>query len=188
MSLEWHNVLVMVLAVLLAQVLLVLLLLRGRYLVSLEAINYFLEMYGRYLMTLSAESWRLLFDLTRHAEVFLVLTEHTRNRWLAEVRNGHTDTGSDKNPLPRFWDMFPFMLSKKTRTRVYEPACEELKEDYLNALRRFTKPGERRCLKLIFTYRTIVLVVQSLAAGIGDRAMRLVEKVLPILLGRWLGS
>ncbi|MBP3957736.1 hypothetical protein J8F10_20995 [Gemmata sp. G18] len=74
-----------------------------------------------------------------------------------------------KGALIRWWNLFPFLLPRSVREKVYEPAHEELKEDYLlaHALREgwFSK----RWLSFCFTVRTMILVNQSLWAALGSK-------------------
>jgi len=88
------------------------------------------------------------------------------------------------SPLPRFWDLFRFFVWGRVRKEVYEPAHEELKADYLQSLLdpRYRDPFSQRVLKVAFTFRTVVMVVQCLAAALGDRVTDLVSKVISGIL------
>jgi hypothetical protein len=79
--------------------------------------------------------------------------------------------------FPRIWLLIAFLLPGIVRTQTYDPAQEELKEDYLRARHLCSTLRERQWLTFCFTVRTAVLVVQSLCAWIGDRGLRFLQKI-----------
>jgi hypothetical protein len=70
----------------------------------------------------------------------------------------------------RFWSLLPLILPRTIRERVYYPAQQELLEEYLNARRHCRTNWADRGLTCRFTGKTLVLVLQSLAAWLWDRA------------------
>jgi hypothetical protein len=76
----------------------------------------------------------------------------------------------DSSSFPKIWELFPILLSRSVRTRVYEPAHEELKEDYIRERARWTGPIARRWVTFCFTARTACMVGQSLWACLGGKA------------------
>jgi len=85
--------------------------------------------------------------------------------------------------FPRFWDLFAYLLPSKIRAQAYEPALQELREDYLVARRRYRTNSSRRWLTLCFTVRTALLVVQSFRVLVGDRALRFLRWLAIGILG-----
>lgn len=76
--------------------------------------------------------------------------------------------------FPRVWELFPIILPRAVRERIYEPAHEELKEDYLREKCRWNSRGARFWVNLSFTIRTGMLFLQSLwanAGGVGRKAI-----------------
>jgi hypothetical protein len=77
--------------------------------------------------------------------------------------------------FPRIWALFAYLLPREIRERVYEPAHQELLEDYLEARRRFRTKGACRWLTFCFTVRTAMMWAESLrvmACSKGAKALR----------------
>ena len=74
--------------------------------------------------------------------------------------------------IPRLWELFPLILPRTVKERVYEPIHEELKEDYLAARKRWRTPWAKRYVTFCFTVKTIGLVCQSLWAAFGEKTRR----------------
>jgi hypothetical protein len=87
--------------------------------------------------------------------------------------------------FPRAWNLLAFVLQKRIRARVYEPAHQELLEDYLLARRKYRTPWACRWLTFCFTWRTFWLVVQCFQAVFADKAMAAVGKLVPEPVKRW---
>jgi hypothetical protein len=85
--------------------------------------------------------------------------------------------------FPRFWQLFPIILPRSVREKVYEPCHEELKEDYLKERARWTGKWTRRWVTLCFTVRTAGLVAQSLWAAAGGTARKLTLAAVALVLG-----
>jgi hypothetical protein len=104
-----------------------------------------------------------------------------------EVSRSHDLTTSTKSGkifnFPRLWTMFSFILPRKVRNEVFEPALEELKEDFLVARKLRSTRGQRRWLTICFTVRTIILVAQSIRAWLGDRTVRMLKGIAIAAMG-----
>ncbi len=83
--------------------------------------------------------------------------------------------------FPCFWKLFSFILGEKTRTRVFEPAHEDMLEQYYRAKRTYRTKPARLWLAIAFTVRTIVMVLECLRASAIDRAFGWVQNVW----GKW---
>jgi hypothetical protein len=85
--------------------------------------------------------------------------------------------------FPRIWWLLGFLLPRRVRQEVFEPAQEEMKEDYLRALRPLRTCGEARWLTMCFSFHTLVVVFQSAGAAIGDRGRRCLKLAVSAVLG-----
>src|SRR5206468_1201 len=77
--------------------------------------------------------------------------------------------------FPRFWSLFAFLLPREVRERVYEPAHQELLEEYTLSRRLYRTKWARRWLTFCFTVRTAMLWTESLrvmACSKGAKAIR----------------
>jgi hypothetical protein len=77
--------------------------------------------------------------------------------------------------FPRSWSLFAFLLPREVRERVYEPAHQELLEDYTLARRSYRTKQARRWLTFCFTVRTAMMWAESLrvmACSKGAKALR----------------
>jgi hypothetical protein len=84
--------------------------------------------------------------------------------------------------LPRLWALFPFILPRNVRERVYEPAHQEVLEEYIKA-RKYRTKWAGRWITFAFTIKTIRMVCQSLNACIGDQGRKIVKWIALALLG-----
>lgn len=82
--------------------------------------------------------------------------------------------------LPRVWELFQFLLPKKIREKVYEPAHQDLLQHHLLA-RRYRGRWSRRWLTFAFILRTVVLFLQSVRAWVVSELI----KVFPSFVRRW---
>jgi hypothetical protein len=80
--------------------------------------------------------------------------------------------------LPRMWELFPYLLPKTTRLRVYEPAYNDILHDYLLS-RKYKTEGAKRWLTFCFCVRTVGLIFGSLRAMVGAKCWAVIEKILP---------
>jgi hypothetical protein len=84
------------------------------------------------------------------------------------------------------WGFLAYLLSRKARREVFEPAWQELLEDYVIACGQYQASWQRRGLNAIFTWRAVCLVWQCLRAVVGDRAVQFLERLAPQLVRWWL--
>jgi hypothetical protein len=79
--------------------------------------------------------------------------------------------GMQRSLFPAVWELFPFVLAHKLRADVYEPAYEELREDFVRA-QQYKGTWEKRWIVFAFTVRTVLLVLECLRVAAGERVMR----------------
>jgi hypothetical protein len=93
---------------------------------------------------------------------------------LAEPKVARIVAEVDSDPgFPRVWKLFAFALPREIRTRVFEPAHQELLEDYIIAQGLYQAKWPRRWLILCFSIRTILMVLDSLRAMLGAKLLKL---------------
>jgi hypothetical protein len=97
-------------------------------------------------------------------------------------------SGVKIDPLFRIAELLSYALPRKTRLDVFEPAYNDIKGDFVKAMRRFKSKGARRWLAFCFGLHTSVLVVQCFWAMLSDRTKRAVLKFLPDSFRRWWGG
>ncbi len=85
--------------------------------------------------------------------------------------------------FPRFWEVFPVILPRAVRERVYEPYHEELKEDYLRHRARWRTKWAKRYVTFAFTMRTAGAVGVSLWAAVGGAVRKAILAALTIVAG-----
>jgi hypothetical protein len=76
--------------------------------------------------------------------------------------------------LNRTCRLLGYLMTPKHREQVYEPACEELVEDYIIARRQHTSKWSRRWLGLCYTIHAGTIFVQSLWSGLNDKVRRVI--------------
>jgi hypothetical protein len=86
--------------------------------------------------------------------------------------------------LPRFWRLFSYILPKQTRVRVFEPAYNDMLEDYATRGKYRTK-WAKRWLAFCFTWHTAWMVVECVASMLSDKALALVRRLWPGLVLWW---
>jgi len=86
--------------------------------------------------------------------------------------------------FPRLWELFPIILPRSVRERIYEPYLEELKEDYLRERARWTGWYSRKWVTFAFTARTAGAFTNSAWAAIGGIGRRIAVGLVALLLGR----
>jgi hypothetical protein len=84
------------------------------------------------------------------------------------------------------WGFLAFFLSRKARQEVVEPAWQELLEDYAIACEQYPTKLQQRCIKIIFAWRAIRLILECIRAVVGDRFMQFLERLAPQLVRWWL--
>jgi hypothetical protein len=87
--------------------------------------------------------------------------------------------------FPRFWELFGYLLPRKTRERVYEPVHQELLEDYFTACPKYPVGLPRSWLSFCFTFRTMLLVADCFRALATDRAAQFVLRLIPGTVKQW---
>ena len=87
--------------------------------------------------------------------------------------------------FPRFWELFAFILPRKTRERVYDPCHQELLADYLLTRRKYRTKWAKRWLSLCFTFRTFLLVAECIRVMLADKAIRFIGRSIPSVVKKW---
>ena len=82
------------------------------------------------------------------------------------------------------WKNFSYLLPRKTRERVFEPAYQDLFADHLETRRKRGK-WFRRWLTFCFVFRTVLMVGDCFRALLADRGLRFLTSLLPEPLKRW---
>jgi hypothetical protein len=103
------------------------------------------------------------------------------------VRQDHAaqDFSYQAGTFPRWWRLFSYVLTRKTRDRVFEPAYQELLEDYLTTRGKYRTKWAKRWLTFSYTFRTCLIVLDCLRAMLADKAIALLARVVPEPLKRW---
>jgi hypothetical protein len=76
---------------------------------------------------------------------------------------------------PRLWDLLQYCLSRKAREQIYEPAYNELLEDYLES-RKYRTKWARRWVYFAFTLRTLLLMADCWREVFKDKLSGLVPE------------
>ncbi len=87
--------------------------------------------------------------------------------------------------FPRFWELFSYILPHGVRKRVFEPAFNEMIEDYLETRGRYRTRWAKRWLTFAFTFRTALMVFDCFRALLTHRAFRFVSHLLPEPIRSW---
>lgn len=87
--------------------------------------------------------------------------------------------------VTRNLDLLGYALPRKLRTRVYEPTCEELKEEYALCRRKYRTKWARRWLSCCFGFRTLLLIAGCYRALVTDTALQVLLKLVPEPIKRW---
>jgi hypothetical protein len=85
----------------------------------------------------------------------------------------------------RFLDLFSYLLPRKTRERVFEPAREELLEDYLTSYSHYRTLWARRWLTFCFTFRTAWMVADCIRVMLISPLGRFLLLLIPAAVRRW---
>jgi hypothetical protein len=86
----------------------------------------------------------------------------------------------------RFWRLFSYLLPSSTRARVFEPAYQELLEDYVTTRKLYRTKAARRWLFVCFTFRSVLMVVRCFLELGKSKAVRLLLSLVPGRLKEWL--
>lgn len=110
--------------------------------------------------------------------------------------NNLSDDSSDSIPSkekrqlswPRIWDLAQYFLPKKIRERVYEPAHQEMLEDYLESQEKCDTRLSKQWINLCFVFRGTILLLDCWRALMTDKSIRLLLKLLPSQIREWWTS
>jgi hypothetical protein len=91
----------------------------------------------------------------------------------------------DFGSFPRAWRLFSYLLPRKTRDRVFEPAYQDLVDDYLTTRAKYRTKWAKRWLTFCYTLRTCLMVLDCLRAMLADKAIALLARVVPERLKHW---
>jgi len=95
-----------------------------------------------------------------------------RIRQLAAVSSAH-----HLPDFPRFWGLFSFVLCHETRERVFEPAYQDLLEDFAVAKRERGR-WARRWICFAFGVRTMFMVIDCIRVGNLNRLGRFMDRLI----------
>jgi hypothetical protein len=76
-------------------------------------------------------------------------------------------------------ELFSFVLPPKARREIFEPAYNDMKGDFLKALRRFNGRGQRRWLMFWFVVHTSFMIVNCFWVMCGTKVKRVLLALLP---------
>lgn len=89
---------------------------------------------------------------------------------------------------PRFWELGQYLLPKKTRKRIYEPAHQELLEDHILIKKRYRTKWAKRWLNFCFAFRTLLLFSDCWRALLANKAFQMLLKLVPVPIREWWSS
>jgi hypothetical protein len=150
-------------------------------------------------MTLTASQWNevgcpgLEIALAKNEEVHRDFYEATRqverriaehNALCAAAAIRQSARAKATFNWPRLWELLSFLLPRNTRERVFEPCRNELLEDFQRA-KKYKGKWESRWLRICFTLRTVLLVLDCWRAMIADKALSFFFKGVPESIKRW---
>jgi hypothetical protein len=82
--------------------------------------------------------------------------------------------------FPRYWELLGFVMSKRTRERIFEPAYLDLMQQHAKAMEeRFNRPWILVWLNFCFALRSILLVAECWRVAGFTVAIGFVLKCLP---------
>jgi hypothetical protein len=120
--------------------------------------------------------------LSRGRSLEIHRVEHFVPRQL--LQNQAAPRTSSGSSFLSLWEFFPYLLPHRVRERVFEPAHQEMLEDYL-LTKRIRGRWARRWLSFCFTFRTALMVFDCLRAMAADRGIRLLLRLVPNPVKRW---
>jgi hypothetical protein len=102
---------------------------------------------------------------------FSAEARHGFSFWSIKLSN---DIATCRNDFPRLWDLLRFVLGRRLREQVFEPAYNDLLADHLAARAApYQTPWAQRWIKVCFGLRTARLIVECGAVGIRSAASTL---------------
>ena len=136
--------------------------------------------YGSPTDGLAQSMCKSLKDVMSLMDTILALPVSNADRGANDCKAPQWSSGSG---FPRVWQLFPFLLPPSVRERIYEPAHEELKEDYLRARAICAGRYSRAWVAFCFTIRTAGLFAGSLWAAVGGTARKVFIAAVALLFG-----
>jgi len=88
--------------------------------------------------------------------------------------------------LPRFWRLFSYLLSRKSREELFEPAYNDMLQDYLETRGQYRTKWAKRWLKLVFTLKTVSMVCGCMRAALVEKGKNAILCLLPGPFRQWL--
>ena len=101
---------------------------------------------------------------------------------IAAVQGALASITTRRSGFPRWWRLFSFGLPRRIRKRCFDPAYEELLEDYFEAKTKYRTKGARRWLTIAFTFRTILMVLDCVRAVALDATVACVFRIWRVFL------
>ena len=98
----------------------------------------------------------------------------------------YRDTKPDAFAFRRL-NLFRFILDKRTRERIFEPAYEDLKQQFAWT-RQYNGKWEKRWLSFCFEFRAFVLVLESCRVMLLSAALKPFIRLIPNAISRWWSS
>lgn len=89
---------------------------------------------------------------------------------------------------PRIWDLAQYFLPKKIRERVYEPAHQEMLEDYLESQEKCDTLLSKQWINLCFIFRGTILLLDCWRALLTDKSVQLLLSLVPSQIREWWTS
>lgn len=86
---------------------------------------------------------------------------------------------------PDTWELFSYFLPKKTRERVFEPACEDLLKQYRKANRKYKNKAARFVLNLAWSFRFALLVADCWRSLVTDKTVDMLLSTIPDPVKQW---
>jgi len=111
----------------------------------------------------------------------ILLFGKRRTNYRGRRGSGHRDQWG----FLHVWAVLAFAVPPRERARMYTPAAEELRADYLQSFQRFHGCWSRLCLRFFFALRTAVLLADCWRVLGIEKVLALVGKVAPAKWKRW---
>jgi UDP-N-acetylmuramyl pentapeptide phosphotransferase/UDP-N-acetylglucosamine-1-phosphate transferase len=113
-----------------------------------------------------------------------ILRRGLRGRKLARSDTKHKSISAREkrkdftNRVLAWWELFQFILPSKIRREVFEPAHNDLKEDYLTA-KKYQSKWATRWIAFCFICRTVYMVTECLWVAVGVKLEKLILLIVP---------
>jgi hypothetical protein len=93
-----------------------------------------------------------------------------------------------KIDFPKGWRLFSYVLPRPLREKVFEPAYNDLVQDFVLTRRKYRNKWVKRWLGLCYTFRTMLMVADCCRVGSLGKIVDLIAKLIPSPLMRWWRS